>query len=1449
MADGYEYGQDVYANNGGGQPSYDPSYGDEDQTAQVPQYDDTGSEDFIPTTLVGGLDQLRARTQRKSDALLKKAQELRYQQPTYIDRDGNYTHEAPYHPQGVEYRLGGEVAPMYAPGPKSIQDQHAKDLENQAMQMQQNFPRLPDGTPLRNSFFQENSDRIFNDIMVGAKGHLSRDSFFNNPYWDQFKGMDNDTQISIKQAVSQALKHRFNDQIKLQNFQGDVGEAIQDPTTAMFASPFMREFQARPGSADAINKLNTAKAKADAINADPELKADFDKLVQNSQIQLDPEAPVSPEQRAQIEHDKAVFRKAMASSTITGFNSTMMSWRDSQDRLTENRKKMYEDADGKMSVMKGSLSEEVRSSIGEMVNGGYWDGEDANLNRFIERLKKTDGPVDLPRPINGITQVPGLKLQSMEVDTVNKLKTWSDLGMDMSKALVSATGNVVPSTQFIPETEKDIIRTFGDTRIKTSTPGDYVKLDLQKLEDSNGEVVYLSEPGEHEISPITYKFNGAQYVKRDVLLDVLQKSGIDPKELKTGDPLTIDSKKFGEILAKDAQEYKAHLLTGQEFLDAPEGERFATNKNVLEKIRAIEANQKDVGKSDALFYTPPSEPRFFNEVAKGLTHSLISAGAEISLFVPAVVNSLYNTGKASGYLSEAYAKDVLGDNPEDILKNKAVSSLLNTNLAGAYLIDAYVKSLKGVDSLESTLKAKEAYDSSKGAHGELALPGLGSKIEEYGDNQGFWNLNKFVGDPNATDAQKLGYFGGHFMGDMASMYAEMAMMDAPAAGLKLQSVAGKFGALANKMAGYTDQLAALQKFAGNAPEIAALSEKMSKAAHIAHSALSFTGLSILKGNITPTDLMEVAGTGATIGTATSIGRGLRFPFLGKLDDKLIQEADSMGGVQYQTMKGSGGGMPILPDWKRVGAAGLADIGIVALDTLRKLYSGMTGDDIIEWWKKPENYANMATFLAMPFLGQTRYKGVNLEREQLYPPPTTIMSTTKPGLLNLAGRRMLPIGKPVERGSPINIEGPEIKAPIVRNGINLFNAPTPEELAAKGSNRGPSLIPQQEEPARSIPELVGMQNRFMELFNKGYESLPKDEKLEMDGMSKFLTQNDLSQGTKEAVMRRANTLAKEIQDRHDQGLPPDPALFAENHEAHKLLLDPKAHEKLFFKDVISKEGVDGPTAVKMAQDEAVNLDEGRMLDLQGVRSEQAKVKPISLNPESVEQPTPVKTPDEPIITKSGATVEPAAVEAGAEYFSKKTQEGIKKAAKTYKGKASEAVGKASQRAEVGATFSTPKLVEDGPNKGQFMVTVRPQGVQNKGGNGLKKGASSRVVYGPEATVLQIAKDQWNKTNTSRKEEFAVETGAVQGSYEQDFAVQETEQRLIANEKFKEYIIKGNSLNEITDDLKKTFKKEYGMEDPEHVINSFRQEFVEDFTGGKMESLEQMREEYVRKGCQR
>lgn len=890
----------------------------------------------LPGNLVGGLDHIRANRQRKIDKMLEQSQKS----PIYQDEDGGYTKTAPDPYISGEYRpIEGAPFRVNNPSATPVQYRMAQD-----MQKQFNFPMLPNGMPLSDADIYQNAPKIWDQLLNASAGNMNPQNFLASPFWDNFKGLDNDTLAALKTTVGRAIKPFYNSYTKKQGVFKTIKEEMADPDSGemftQFFKPHEKEIISQAGTAQATHLLDAIKQKATLLSEDPDAMAAFQELGKKSQIIPKPDDDLTQAQIDDLSKSKAYFRALMVNKNATGFASILNHYIQYKQSLQDKRSKLSDSVDE--IFKKASGADDAQNYIQDLVKNGYYDGRERMLSKDMDLFKSTEGPVKI-----GSTTVPGGKLFFDEREAVDKITGLIKNGANESDIFITPDRKVLTGKQWEEYQKQDVHLHFPNSGFKQN--GKYLALPTDFFKDENDQEVFLTLPGVNNenqgASPITYKSGDTQYVLRDAL----DKAGIKltKDDLSSG---VVLGRSKSQFLTNEATPYEARFINASQFLnkDTPDGQRFIADGEFYKESQYRQSLRDSLSEKALIMTQSPTDPSYIGEFSKGIARGVGKTLVTGALSVSEGMAMTYDTLRAG------------------------FNRMLMTP--------------------EGDKAASDAWGRVEASYGRYK--NLNSEVDEAADG-GFIGLNHVLADPSATGAMHVAGVVGEIGGDIGGIAIEMY----GTGGLGAPALAGKLTSIGSKILGYEQELTRLSSLAGKASEIAQIRNGMSKANMVVSESLNFMAQNLMTGHGTPTELMEGGAYGLVLGLSRVPGRGFN---MGKTS--AIQEMENASGVAYKEIPGAIQQPRFIDKWRALSAtAGAA--GTIGLDTIIKQHQGMTNAEIMEWWKNPDNLAGMVLQLAAPYFGSHVMGSKSMDRQQFGPPHAQMIPRVK--LMEGAAANMAP----------------------------------------------------------------------------------------------------------------------------------------------------------------------------------------------------------------------------------------------------------------------------------------------------------------------------------------------------------------------------------------------------------------------------------------------------------
>ncbi len=928
---GVDDGSDQDSYGSGFNPNASSQPSQSEQNAPFSSSDVTEDTLALPSSFSGGLDRLRAQRERKIASLRQQSQIS----PVYQDANGGITRQAPVDNRGWYKPLGGDAYQI------GSDDQFVPVQEKMARQLEQTMPVAMTTGELSNQNVWANRNTIFQKLMIGNEGKpLTADTFMDNPYWDDIKaqkGLDDQTMGELKNTVLHAIQpldKQFKQNYKLNQFTAQV---VSDPDAKQFLDDFQKELGPQPSFAKKYAALQSAQAKADAIHEDPTLKDAWNEISQSQ----DPN---------DIELKNTLLRVHSSSA----FERGVTRYLSQKEKLQGQRDKSSDSVDiwAQKNLPGGAITDATKATLQDDIAKRKLDPSHYNslLPKFLSLLEHTDSDAQVNAPWG--TPYNGLKDQVQEKTMVDHFQKLVELGADPTKIAQLPGGRVIKGDKDMADATIAHFHTmFGDTKLVSAKPGDYVEIPAGRFTDESGNPGYLHDPDSPDL-PVTYQYNGSQYVLRKWLdAKGITKDQLDPKN--THDPIIFATK----YLQDNAETYEAPMLRGDKILSDVDD---AGNSTVGKKLKMDQQFYQDTQDlrdrekfAEQTWFTQPkaNNPGWFSSSMKFIgdivLHPINSIEKVGQGFLPATTKGMVSAGV--GIMA-------------------AANSLKNTALASYYGVKA---DYLGDD--DAANKAAQYWEDAKGNNANvLAYPGIHKAIDE-ATAGGWMDLNKWNLSPNASTADKalvaIGSFGGSFLSFAATAEAlgpEKLLGSASEigeGGVLLSEGKGLLGAI-SKASTNQAQLAALLKTAGNSAEITTSLTKQLIAATLTKSAIEMVGYGLLHGESSAREIGSNAATGLLFGGASTLGKG----FGSKPLMQLAEEAGEGGNPTYRAIAQESAKGGFFPSPLRMSAAALATAGVGGLDVWNKYMDGMSSQEIKESLSKPEDWANMSITLIQALLG-------------------------------------------------------------------------------------------------------------------------------------------------------------------------------------------------------------------------------------------------------------------------------------------------------------------------------------------------------------------------------------------------------------------------------------------------------------------------------------------------
>lgn len=822
--------------------------------------EDQAGATALPSSYRGGLDSYVSKLERQRDQKLAES----FQSPVF-NVNGQLSRTPPPQENAEWIPLGGpeRYRAGYMESKVPIQTQIANQIDAK-------IPRLPDGTKLSDEHIFQNKDSILSGIMQNEKGNSSVKSFLENPYWDQFKGLDPEALNSFKASVyknvyrpaalqkqaTQGLLNEYTDIYKTDNgkMMYDVlpQEAKSEITNVLTGKS--KNFKFTQGV------LKGMQEKQDAINDNEDL---FNQL----KTSQDPD-------------DQKVFKSLLTTHSGASFNTILNRYSTKLQKDKDYQDKNSKDIQAALGEFQSPRTDAIKDQLDTLNKQNFFKKDPSLLNKYIDQSKKSMDDIEIKDADgNVLGKIPGIKNVVDERGARQEIEKLNARDISNNDILVDDNLHLYHGDQLDTFYQKHIKQDFPDSGINGK--GQYVAIPKGKLQNSMGENMVLGAPDMNDTSTLSFAYKDELYVRRDEL----NKLGVTKDDLKSDAPIMFGKDK-DQYLAREATPYKPISITADQFLTDKDsqgntiydGDRYATWKPVIDSVRQerniAQARLKDfIGQIDNT--NPTTIPK---EFGKAFAAGALNTGAHIA----ANVNTIYLGLKG-------LAQHALGD----------------------------------------TEGAIKTYNDALGDGTELTKSNADQFISEALSKSKDPNwINNLAKDPNATTGQKLAAWAG----GLAENLTEFAVIS------KGTGSIGALGNIGTKLLGGQKAIKALEAAGEASP---GLISAMSKMNTIAKSAIDFSLMGIMKGEVNPSQIEENLATGTLFGAGGAFGKGF-----------------TAEGLSVKS----------LPDLARAASVAASQAGIMGMDYFKKKFEGMSKEDIFKTWQDPEFLANAALTTILPSIG-------------------------------------------------------------------------------------------------------------------------------------------------------------------------------------------------------------------------------------------------------------------------------------------------------------------------------------------------------------------------------------------------------------------------------------------------------------------------------------------------
>lgn len=833
-----------------------------------------------PTGPIGGVDRFNARLEHQAVRAIHAQRQA-----------ANFAYDAePFLPQED---LG--INPIYAP-------QSVKTFTSNAL-------------PVTDRDIYANAPQIYKSLLDGANGDLNPQTFYDNPHWDRVRatGVPEEGIRALQASTLKAIQPLY----KAGQFEKDAQIVEADPIAASFLKPFGAEMYRKPGSQHSYSLLHAAYQKAQLIRDDPDMSDAFQELIQSDK-----------------EDDKRTVAQLYQTPSASSANRIMAGWIKKQERVTAGREALKNDLGTRMTGMEGDTADAVKTAMEGLIDQGKFDGRMyGQFGKAFHQLLNAD-------PQKGAmvlgAQLPSLRNDALEVKINRRISDLVAAGASTSDLFVGTNGQVYNKTQMENFTNQEVKAQFGDTRIKTKTPGEYVALPVKKFVDYAGNEVFPAIPtvdgqGNQIQAPAAYKHGEVMYVNRGWL----KKVGVDQNQLESDEPIEL-GRGMVRWTANEVPDFQPHAMSADAFMSADPGQRLLADRAWYSAVNRLQTFQQSRSKEGIAVEPDPWNPSYMGEMTNAFKKSILSAGLSIGLGSAAAANSIRNLVMA-GYHG----------------------ALGNSDQAQEYFDAAKGKEEQGTDSLNAQLgsfpKLRERLHE--------AIETMSAEPEKFLLSPHGINAN-----PNATTGMKVAAFGTGLVGDIAGMSVQLSL-GPEMAGTTIANLLSKYSRIEKAL-----QVAKALPYADQAMLDATLRQE--HFLNLIRQPIAFAALGLEKGESDLSDIAHNALVGGIMAKVQNVGRGFRIPFTKgeTLEASLGPKYGPKGELivpkdmpVVDTITGTT--LPWYADKLRLKAAAASAAGFYGLDAMNQMLHGKTPGEILDQLKDPEYVANLLTLPFFAAMGQ------------------------------------------------------------------------------------------------------------------------------------------------------------------------------------------------------------------------------------------------------------------------------------------------------------------------------------------------------------------------------------------------------------------------------------------------------------------------------------------------
>lgn len=894
---------------------------------------DTDQDQFdisIPRSFMGGLDHLNSSYQ-------KAAFKLRQKTPTYT-LDG-ITYKEPPSTEGRNTFIPITGETTYS---GLDQDSFISNQEKMARQLESSLPRGPDGGLITSAHVAKNIGTIYQQLKSGSDGDLTPQTFWDNPYWEQFQGLSNEALSAFKNDVAKNIQPIIRHEAAVGNLMTGL-KSLNDDPNGIAKDLWTSLAPENKGEIEAVIRgksrnvrtaqgiIKTIQDKVDIANSDPLVMDNFKELLNaknNGTLNKD---------------DQQYLTSALFSHSGSAFNHVMYQYIQKNENDKQKQQDLHDFLDNELVDLKGQETDAFRIQMSELIDSKQITH--GKLSSILRESKSNANGVG----ING-SVLPSLLNPLRESQIVKGIQTMSN-EHDINKLVIKSNGKVVfeEPGEMQKLINEDAVHRHGDVRTNAKIPGDLVALDRDSLIGVDGQPLHLAVPimmnGKKVIQPASFINGDIEYYSRAVL----KKIGITQAQMEGDEKIEMPGG-FEDFSVKDESLYEPVLVKAGDFMKLPEGSRLKAMKQLQIGLdQSMEAQRKFIDTQIESLPTPEKISWMKDVVWNTAARHLEESGVGMGLAVPAIANSLANLVKGVYHSitdpekAKHEFESIMGSHDEE-------GKPVDVNSIGGFLKTAWENPdamFGNIGSLKSRIRVTADYES---------------------------ELNGWNAKEGMTTTQKVAsaLVGG--LTEAATMAAQFQIGGAAKAGEIASQFLTKFTTASKLIEGIktvaptTEGLFEIQK----------AKKSLDYANSILKAGVEMTVYGAERGDVKGNELLMNAMKGGAFGWLSTQGRGMRLPRVPGVTEEVRIGKD---GVPEISKAFSDISRPWYPDIAKFKAATLATSGFFGLDYVNSLYEGKTQQEIVDQMKDPEYIANnLIPVLTFGMLGQKQTKiGENLYR--------------------------------------------------------------------------------------------------------------------------------------------------------------------------------------------------------------------------------------------------------------------------------------------------------------------------------------------------------------------------------------------------------------------------------------------------------------------------------------